>query len=73
MANARFSKQLDNHQPNLNESGTKLDYKLDEDISMVRIKDISFKNLDHKYFSKELISLINEGRRHLKNSSFHKA
>ena len=73
MANPRFSKQLDNHQGNLNESGTKLDYKLDEDISMVRIKDISFKNLDHRHINKELLGLLNEGKKHLKNSNFHKA
>lgn len=72
MANARFSKQLENHQ-NSNESVIKLDYKLDEDISMVRIKDISFKNFDHKHMSKDLIALLSEGKKQLNNSNFSRA
>lgn len=72
MANARFSKQLENHQ-NSHESVIKFDYKLDEDISMVRIKDISFKNFESKHMNKELVSIFNEGKKQLKNNNYSRA
>jgi hypothetical protein len=50
-----------------------MEFKLDEDISMVRIKDISFKNLDNRHMSRELIALLNEGKKYLKNSNFQRA
>ena len=40
---------------------------------MVRIKDISFKNFDNKHVNKQLLSLLNEGKKQLKNSNFIRA
>lgn len=50
MANDRFSKQYESSQHN--ESSIKLEYKLDDDVSLIKIKDISFKNIDHRYMNK---------------------